>query len=60
MRMKTSDQFYHVLSEKLHLDVSSKHSESHPLKQGFNFKILRTSSKMAKHAIYAQCFWDNF
>ena len=54
------DQFYRVLHEKWCLDVSWKHSKSHLLKQGFIFKILRTSLKMAKHAIYAQCFWDNF
>ena len=58
--MKTSDQFYRGLSETLRLDVSSKHSKSYPFKKGFIFKILRTSLKMAKHAIYAQCFWDNF
>ena len=56
MRMKTSNQIYRVFREKWRLDVSSKHSKSQPLNQGFVFKILRTSSKMAKHAIHAQFF----
>jgi len=60
LRIQTSNQFYRDPREKIRLGVSSKHSESQPLRQGFNIKILRTSLKLAKQDIYTQCFLNNF